>query len=443
MRRAGRLLATAVALTCALVPIGTPAPGQLDELGRVRAVLQRRSAADARTRDELVGALASLGPTAVPSLYGLVSGKALEAFVGEDWEPTRWLCAPEDVPGLCVAALERAPTTQVLVELERALERDPNLEELLVLLRILGAHASVDALPVLLRAAREIAPMELESSSVRQPLREALRAILHRDARAFARLEAELDQLEPGLCAVVVEAIGSSGRAPGMALLESLFMREGMVPAQVVEAMVELELAVPWELSGRTLNRCHTWLEGQDSAARLRAIGLVGRLHALEFAPELIELVAEEDPLVRRCALEALRSMARMPLQADAPALLAWLEREQTWRNERCPELFETLREAPPGAANEALREFARHPLYRHQVARELSECLDQLPRPIATRACAELERLGSRWALPGLLETLADAPPQLRAAAWRALQALTGEEHELSLELWRELVGS
>lgn len=429
-----------LALTLA-APSTAQSEGPDGASGELRAVLRRRSAEDARTPAELVAALARLGPASVPVLYAMTTGQGLEELAGEEWVPDEWLCDPEDVPGLCAAALERAPAAAVLQELERALERAPGFQERLVILRVLGAQATADGLTLLLRDARELGDLELGRPSVRLALGEALRSILRRDERAFVRLERELDELEPWLGGLLAEAIGASGRARGMALLERLFRRDDLERGRVLEAMTELELRVPWELSGRTLAHCRSWLDGKDQAARARVLTLVGRLHALELVPVLIETVAGSEALARHCALDALCSMAGLPLEPDVPALTAWLEREQAWKETRWPVLFETLREGSPGDAHAALRELARHPLYRHVAARELAESLAELPRAIGPTACAELARIGSRWALPGLLEVLADSRPQLRAAAWRALQALTGESQGLSVELWRELL--
>jgi len=420
-----------------------PLAAQGERTGELRSVLRRRSADDERTPAELVAALAKLGPASVPVLYAMTTGRGLEELVGEEWVPAEWLCDPEDVPGLCASALERAPVDAVLAELEHALERGPGFQERLVILRVLGAQASADGLALVLRDARELGDLELERPSVRLALCQALRSILRGDARAFVRVEGELDELEPWLCELLAEAVGACGRARGMAVLEGLFVRDDLARERVLEAMAELEVSVPWELTGRTLEHCRAWLDGQDPAARARVLTLAGRLHALELVPTLIEAVGGAEPLARRCALDSLRGMAALPLEPDVPALTVWLEREQRWKDARWPMLFRTLREGAPGDAHAALRELGRHPLYRHLAAREVAESLSELPRAIVPTACAELERLGSRWALPGLLDALADPLPQLRAAAWRALQGLTGESQALSVELWRELVDS
>lgn len=411
----------------------------------VREVLQRRSRMDGRMPAELVAGLAALGPDSVPTLYGLVTGRGLEALVGEGWQPAAWKCRPEEIPALSAQALERAPMRAVIEHLARALDDEPTDQERLVILRILAGQGSAEGLDLVWRSASELGDLELGRPSVNRALREALVSILRRDRQSWTILEKRFEKLEPAACLALVEAIGAAGQARGMELLARSFTRGSPAPEHIAEAMAELELACPWTLAGRTMEHCSPWLTSRASAECARAARLAGRLHALEALPTLIELASHVDGLVRRCAVDALRTMAGLPLDfdADAGAWSGWYERELTWKEERWEPLLETLVSDRTGPANEALRELAAHPLFRHEMARTVAESLCEQPRAVALSACTELERLGSRWALPGLVSALEDAQPELRAAARRALCALTGETRELSVEPWRALIDS
>jgi HEAT repeat protein len=191
------------------------------------------------------------------------------------------------------------------------------------------------------------------------------------------------------------------------------------------------------------MSHCGILLRSPDPDLQAMAARIVGKVHALESVPDLIALVGHRDPTVVRCAASALATMAKRPLGADVEAWELWYEREQAWRDSSWTRVFDTLVSEQAGEANEALQELALHPLYRHEAAAAISESLMELSGTVALAACEELEKLASRAALPGLVTTLDQAPPQLRAAAWRALRRLSGEEHALSVSIWRAVVDS
>lgn len=433
----------AVAAFLLAAPLATQEPSLLAPgLQDVRAVLLRRSLHDNRTPAELVTGLAALGADAVPALYGLVTGRELGALCG-DWQPSDWKCLPEEIPVLGAQALSGAPTSVVVEHLARALDQEPNLQERLVILRILSGQGSAEGLDLVWRSAGELEELGLSSPSVARALCDALVAILREDRRSWTSAEQRLEKLAPASLEVLLTAIGEAGQPRGMELLARLFASGSPPRSRVVEAMAELELACPWTLAGRTLEHCSAWLTSPDAAECAHAARLAGRLHALEAVPALIELVSHIDELVRRCAVDALQRMAGLPLDQDANAWSTWHEGELSWRQERWDTLLATLVSGRPGPANEALRELAAHPLFRHEMARSLADSLSQQPRAVALSACAELERLGSRWSLPGLVAVLEGAEPELRDAARRALSAFTGESRERAVEPWRALVGS
>lgn len=424
---------TLVLALAAFAPLGGPGP--------LRKVLRRQAAHDQRTQVELVAGLAALAPDAVPELYALALGRNLDELTGEEWVAEQWLCGPDEMPGLALQALTRVPVKVLNGHLELALASDPPEPERLVMLRLLAAQGSAEGLALALRIGAELGEFDLERPSVGTAVREALTAILLRDARAFPALERDVDALPPVLAALVVEAVGDTGRAQGMRSLARLFGREAPASELVAEAMARLERARPWELQGRTLARCATWWDSQDPARRACMARLAGSVHALDAVPDLIEKLGDSDALVRRCAVDALQSMSDRPLGADEPAWAAWYARELAWEDARWDALLETLVSGAPGEANEALRELAQHPLYRHEAARVIADSLDEQGQLVALAACAELHRLGSRMALPGLVTALEGTQPKLRAAVWRALRGITGEEREISVASWRNWI--
>ncbi len=411
--------------------------------GDLRAVLARRSPSDERTADELVRGLARLGAPAVPALYELATGRGLESLVGEEWVPSAWSCEPEQIPELCALALESAPTAAVLEHLAGVLDAGPTDHEHLVILRVLAGHGSAEGLELTLRSASELGALELLRPRVRAGLRAALSSILRREPRAFERLHKRLDTLEPATREVLVEAIGEAGRKPGMSVLVRMLDDDQPARARVVEAMAVLERARPWDLGGQTMEHCGPLFRSPDPAERALVARMVALLHDLDSVPELLALASDSDALVRRCALRSLADMATLPFSSEVETWESWYLREQAWKEEHWTRLLAALVATQPGPANEALGELTQHPLYRHEAAYAIADCLAEQPRVVALAACVELENLGSRRALPGLVAALEGGPAQLKAAVWRALRRITGQERALSLELWRAWIDS
>lgn len=399
----------------------------LDPLARVRAVLQPRGPHDARTPAELAAGLAHLGPEAVPVLYGLARGQGLEPLIGDEWRPEAWLCLPEEISRLALEALGSAPAEAVLAELEAALAGPAGVQERIVALRLLAAQGGPQALALVLTAARGLGELESSRPSVQRDLREAVRAILHRDGRAWPLLVEQLETLEPVLAPAWVEAIGASERSRGLAVLARLRAQRPELGLLTLEAMVALELARPWILAGETRAHLASTLRLGQPAERARAARLAATLHAPEVVPLLLAALADGAPAVRAEARGALFRLAGLDLGEQEEGWSAWAEGEQLWRAEDLPQLRARLRLEDAGAANAALVELLRHPLHRHELATVLAEELLELPRPVALQACVELERLGSRHAVPALLRALPEAPPALGLRISACLTGLLG----------------
>jgi HEAT repeat protein len=414
-----------------------------DGLADVRAVLRSRGPLDERGAPELVGGLAALGVEAIPLLHGLVRGAEQGELVGAEWRPDEWRCSPEEIPELCARALERFPPKELLRHLEQALDESAGIEEQLVLLRLLGGAGVVEALPLLFECATKVGDPTLRRPRVAHALREAFARVLTEDPRAWAWLEARSREIDPAVAGALVDAIGATGRARGAGLLAAWFGAGRFDPARIADALAALEHARPWELEGTTLRTTALWWRSQDPAERTQAARLAGELGGLERVSELIAFLEDSEAPVRRTAHQALERLAGVPMRGDVEAWQAWHERELAWRERRWPVLLETLSAAKAGPAVEALRELGRHALYRGELARTLAANLARFPRSAALAACAELERLGSRHALPGLVAVLSDCDPKLRAAAWHALRSMTGMGLALAPELWQPVVDS
>ena len=453
------------ASSAAQTPPAAPAPPGTPDLAHVRAVLRLRRD-EARTAEDVVAALVRLGPAEIDAFYRLAAGDGLELLFPpeEPYEPERSVCTPEEASELALAALERLPVPQVLaflaLELEPpAAERHaaddpaaeagstpwaPTVETRQAVLRMLGALGSADGLELVWRISASFGDLALSYPSARNVLRGALTDILRADPRAWRLVGERRERLEPFERGLVLEALQETERAEGAALALAL-LGQTSVPddlVRLVGVLARLEELHPTELSGTTvreLGRC--WLRLPASERRTAAASLA-RTADPEASGTLLELLEENDGRARRIALAGLSELCGLRVGEDAATWRAWLERERAWWNEQAEELCLRVGEGDPAAASDALRELARHRLYRRDLAQRVAAGLTEQPTATALQSCRLLATLDSRAALAGLVRVLDSEPSAVVEAALRSLRELTGRDLGEDARAWRGLVG-
>jgi HEAT repeat protein len=168
-----------------------------------------------------------------------------------------------------------------------------------------------------------------------------------------------------------------------------------------------------------------------DGLARLAAMAL-GKLEDRDALEELIELLSSEDALEVKAAHEALRGISGSDLGAQPSAWRAWLAAEEAWWQEHAPVELQRLASGERKLVHRALQELQRHPLYRHESAPQVAQLLQEEDDLLVLAGCDALGALGSREALPALIDALALSEGALRAAVLRALQPLARRDPEL-----------
>src|SRR5262245_8965102 len=147
------------------------APPRADELAAVRAVLQRSEGATAAREDVLVRRLVALGVNSAPALYSIATGEGLGALLVND-APEAWMCPPDRMSALALAALAELPAIPVRNLLRSETRAHPDRERRVVAFDVLGRQASSEGLELyfeLLTASGD----ELEHRSVRAVASEA------------------------------------------------------------------------------------------------------------------------------------------------------------------------------------------------------------------------------------------------------------------------------
>jgi hypothetical protein len=125
-------------------------------------------------------------------------------------------------------------------------------------------------------------------------------------------------------------------------------------------------------------------------------------------------------------AHNALRQVSGVDLPAQSSAWQHWYAEEQRWLAEDGTRSIERLHSEDDAAVVSAVRDLSEHTLHRDRIALELSPFLSSHASPaVRGQICLALARLGSKQALPDLIEALEDEDPTVRRHAQTALSSL------------------
>jgi len=205
----------------------------------------------------------------------------------------------------------------------------------------------------------------------------------------------------------------------------------------VLEALTLLGERFPWRVGDEVAARLRPAL-GRGTphvrAAVARSLGRIGDVSSLR---GLVAELEESDPALTRAAQWALRTISGEKRISTPEDWQRWFEAESSWWQEHGRGSLEAIDPAQPERLSEALRELLDHPLARESTVDALSGAMAELDPAAKLVACGALARLGSRRAVPCLVECLYDPAEELRRTAWQALRSLTGEDLPPEPQLW------
>jgi HEAT repeat protein len=233
------------------------------------------------------------------------------------------------------------------------------------------------------------------------------------------------------------EALASCNRPAAVGLLCKLFGRDPALDLAALEALARLGEQFPWRVGDDVAARLRTALRRDDPTLRANVARALGRMKDASSFESLLALLKDRDPAVTRTAQWALREISGQSRKLEPEEWQGWYEAELSWWKEEGQGWLEMLDPEDSARLSEALRELLAHPLARDGVADALGSSLSALDPAAKLVACGALERLGSRRAVPALVECLFDPSEELRATAWRALRSLTGQDLAAEPQLW------
>ena len=409
---------------CALLLAGTPSFA--DEGPAVAALLERAMPQTEAALESLGRELLALGPEATDELFWAHWQGALQA----DWTPgrERALTLSEGQLGAVRHALLREPddALHALCDSIRSAAWDPD-QRSAALDVIAERRFPGDLEPGLLLAAPPDAERPLPRA-LRAALRAALSAIIAREPGVGPVLRMRFATLGTALQPLVIDALGEL--EPELALdqlagcLDQAAQLDVLVLRELERAALRAALPAPLHVRGAVREQ----LLRNDPARSILAARCSAALSDADAVAPLIELLAREDANVRDAARAALRALAGMDLGARASDWERWHQQELAFWRGPGPALLQELQHMQPLEMGAAIRDLARHRLYRSEIGAAILPCLQNSEEGVRVLACAALSTLRVYGAQHALAELLDDESELVRKAARDALMLLAAE---------------
>jgi HEAT repeat protein len=221
-------------------------------------------------------------------------------------------------------------------------------------------------------------------------------------------------------------------------LLVRLVDRDEKNRAAALAALVKTPLLAIESLDPRSWRSLRTRLESKHADVRRLAAAIVARGHDVGAFHDLVDLMEDDDSMVRRGASQALRRMTGLGATTDVGRWRSWYAGEQEWRADRIDDDLQLLESADPCVVAATLRSLTQHRLLRDAFLADIHHVLDHEDAAVREIACRTLAALGSPGSAPDLVPLLEDPVERVRSAAHAALLGVTGLRHGPDRGLWR-----
>lgn len=309
--------------------------------------------------------------------------------------------------------------------------------------RRLGAVDDPRALQAVLDLASSIDAPLLRSATVRGPIVDAVAR--HVDDRAeLGSFAVMVRAAKPEILETVVEGVVRSGSPHLRDFLVSFLGTSASLDAYLLTELDRHLRSTPEldQLTDTHLGEVRARLVVDERDVRRAAARVLGVLHDVSSIPDLAKLVDDPDPLVSGDARAALSLMAGGDVPGGVVGCAIWFEKEQDWKRDEMRDLVDALDSEDPKESMAALRELSLHPLWRHELAREIGPFARRTDVPIGGHACVVLTHLDTPAAIPYLLEALVVDDESRRNCAHEGLKSLTGYDLPPDYLPWAEALG-
>jgi HEAT repeat protein len=389
--------------------------------GPLRAV--RQAGADGSA---LLAQLAAPGVDAIAPLFDILVQERVPHVDPQD-APQILSTAQRE---LLLAALAKLPREPLRAALERRLPKPPAVADarmriaMLRVLSVIGTSADLSRLAGL--APREQDGLTPVAASA---LRSAYAGILRREPAILATGLRLLKGCDDDAASEFLSALGELREKRALPLLEDCMRTQPQLAQQAIGLVAILGPSDDTDYDRRVALWLAEHLDPERSEwtrASVRALGALDDGHQV---PALLAQLESDHPGVREVALAALRRVSGLQLHDSAETWREWYAGECAWLESRQPDAERELGSEHDAEVARALDECAAHRIFRDERAPAVLGVLESGSPAMRVLSCATLARLGSRRALPALVERISDDDPALAQAAWRAACELSGRE--------------
>jgi hypothetical protein len=419
---------------------GTPAGAELaaekrelsPEAGALAAELATRLRAGTATREWLLMALQRS------------THETREALLAALVPPTDAVRSPSagiPDPGLPDAAALR----EALLAGARSLSSPPEPTQAASAARAAEASIALEILEALGRAPDLAAAVNVtlaaagtsEDTALARAFERAAQALLARDTKTWDVLRSIVANVPLALAARLLAAAGACDTPLALQSLGLFLDHDAELDAATLSHVARLCVRFPDAIQPNYAERLCSFLGSPDAPVREQAALVVGRLEHEASTGKLIVLQFDEAPGVRANACWALQRISGLSYRAGDRRWQEWYDAETTWWVSKAPEVFDELGSRNRATLVAAVHELSRHRLARKELVSVIADLTYEADPELVALACKSLGSLGSRTAIPVLLEVLEQPEDLAREAAGAALSRITGLEVPADAEAW------
>ena len=385
--------------------------------------------------DELAGRIDATEPLVLDHLLESLEARRVPGL-GQD-EPQVLSVFQED---LILEVFTRAGPASVHSAIDR-LQRPEDAPPSAAVIAAIGAVGGSNDLRDLFTLALPEDATEFEPL-VAEALEDAIVSIAGRNADAFDALSALVHRARLEVLPVVVAAVGRTRDSRGIELLGDALAQDDTLAAQVAGQVRLLGASQRLEVNQVVADALRPHFEDGTPTMQRSVMLALAELEDYHCLPTLIELLDSENEGLRDNALWSLRRMTELGFGAQRSRWEAWHQAELTWAHTEYRLMRMRLNSNTPARVAEAVLEFSRHRLFRHELALDVEGVLDHPKTSLRIAACETLAQLGSVHSMPALIDQLGDPRSALRDAAQDALSRISGLDLPADQERWLAALG-
>lgn len=319
-------------------------------------------------------------------------------------------------------ALARSSRDDVFALLALQTRGSGNEHRRIAALDLLGRLDGRSDLKLALELGASDDPEAPPGSDLRAALERALLGICEHDANAVRALAALFPRVAPTAQVVIAGVVRQAGGKAAASLLAAQLGSAGVE----ADGILLLELGETGGLEENddllVFERVRGILGHPDARLRVLACLAIEKLRDHEAVPDLVVLLDDGDPNLRRRAHAALKNLTGLRFPADSEPWLAWLSDGLAWWDERAEPCRVALVSGTAAEAAASLQELARQRLFVHHAASILALALQRSEPDIVRSACRALSTMREPVAERALLSVVAHPDPIVAAEARAAL---------------------